>query len=463
MAPDGRFAYVINKGSGDLSAYRIDATTGMLKPVPGSPFALDYSSFGPNGIVVDPTGRFAYVASDAGVSAFSINAATGVLARIPGSPFATERAAFGTSGFGTASIAISPSGRHAYVLNYDRNTVSAYTIDATGALEPVGSSVDAGQNSNEMGAGANVTVSPQGKFAYATTRCCVYVYAIDATTGGLAPSAHLSFGEPGVFALTGFAIDPTGRFAYILDGSRYYSNDSHVYAYGIDAKTGTLKALPGRGSDAGAEPYSVTIDPSGRFAYVLNREKPDDPAAPATIYSYRINPASGELTALARPPFVVAGNMTDRVARWFNAGRCAAFTSMLWSDEHPPPVAKHDAEGLIFGHVTPATAGYFYDPTSHAALHYPTGDSGGTIILRMIGEPPAGVSRRDLSKLQTASGIKLGSSAEALVGALGEPKIIAGCDQQRYVYLRSRDGEPLSIEFTITHGRVTEISEGLGG
>lgn len=33
-----RFAYVANNGSANVSAYTIDATTGALTPIPGSPF-----------------------------------------------------------------------------------------------------------------------------------------------------------------------------------------------------------------------------------------------------------------------------------------------------------------------------------------------------------------------------------------------------------------------------------------
>ena len=449
FAQGGRFAYVINKGSGNVSGYSIDATTGALKPLRGSSFALDYSAFGPNGIVVDPAGRFAYVASDAGISALSIDAKTGVLARIPGSPFGRVQ----SDGFGTVSIAIAPSGRHAYGLNYFRNTVSAYTIDATGALALAGSPLDAGQNSNEPGESSSVTIDPKARFAYVTASCCLYVYAIDATSGALTHSAHLSLGQPGEFTIEGFAIDPTGRFAYALNASR-------VYAYGIDADTGTLKALNPQGVRAGEEPYKITIDPAGAFAYVFDR---GSSTTAMKIYAYGIDSTTGRLTALARSPFAVAASLTDPVARWFNAGTCAAFTGTVWSDAHPPPVSKRDSEGLAGDQNIPATAHYFYDPARGVAVHYAVNDSGGTITLRARGEPPSSVARRDLSGLRSTSGIKIGSSAAIVIDTLGEPKIATGCNQQQYVYLRSGFGEPLALEFTISQGRVTEISEELGG
>ena len=449
LASGGRFAYVINQGSNSVSAYKVNSTTGALTPLAGSPFAVDYSSSGPNGIVADPTGKHAYVTSDSGVTAFSINATTGALLRVPGSPFAAGR-----SNFGTSSIAVEPSGRFAYVLNRFDNTISVYSIDERGALKLAGSPLDAGQNSNDIGAFASATVEPDGKFLYVTGSCCLYVYAIDAKTGALAIRAHLRLSTPGEQGVTGFALDPTSAFAYAIVGSS-------VYAYKIDV-TGTLKAV-GSGKfaiHAGTDPYRITIVPSGKYAYVFGR---GSRVAAPTISAYRIDGSTGGLTALARSPFAVADNETDPIARWFNAGRCAAFNEMLWTDAHPPPLVKRGSDGVIQDRVTAATRGYFYDPRTGFALHYPNTDSGGTFTLRLSGPPPPGVPRHDLSELRTASGIKLGTRADTVVSMLGEPKIVKGCGLQRYVYLRNSDGEPTSLEFTIDDGRVVEIFEDFGG
>jgi 6-phosphogluconolactonase len=449
LAPGGRFAYVVNKGSDSVSGYKINAMTGALTPLADSPFAVDYSSSGPNGIVVEPAGRYAYVTSDAGVTALSIDTTTGALVRVPGSPFAAGR-----SDSGTAAIAVEPLGRFAYVLNTSDNTISVYSIDKRGALKLTGSPLDAGQNSNDMGAFASATVEPNGKFLYVTGSCCLYVYAIDGSTGALAIRAHLWLSKPGDIGPAGFAIDPTSAFAYAVIGG-------NVNAYKIDT-TGTLKAAGGGKAAvrAGTYPYGVTIDPTGKYAYVFNRGS--GIAAP-TISAYRIDASTGDLRALARSPFAVADNETDPIARWFNAGRCTAFNKMLWTDAHPPPVVKRGSDSVIQDRATATTRGYFYDPKSRYALHYPNTDSEGTFTLRLSGPPPPGVPRHDLSKLQTASGIKLGTRADTVESLLGAPKIVNGCGLQRYVYLRNRQGEPTSLEFTIDDGRVIEIFEDFGG
>ena len=84
-----RFAYVANFSSDNVSAYSINASTGALAAVAGSPFA---SGSNPWSVTVDPSGRFAYVANSGSlnVSAYSINASTGVL-----TPFAPPTIAAG--------------------------------------------------------------------------------------------------------------------------------------------------------------------------------------------------------------------------------------------------------------------------------------------------------------------------------------------------------------------------------
>jgi DNA-binding beta-propeller fold protein YncE len=95
-----RFVYVANRGSNNVSAFSVDATTGALTAIAGSPFAAGNL---PVAIAVDPTGSYAYVANqmDATVSAFTINRTSGVLSAVNGSPFAT--------GSGPTSVAIDAS------------------------------------------------------------------------------------------------------------------------------------------------------------------------------------------------------------------------------------------------------------------------------------------------------------------------------------------------------------------
>ena len=130
MDPTGKFAYITANGL--VYAYMINAASGALTPVSGSPFGPDLSS---EGLTINPTGKFVYVTNtnSSSISGYRINAATGALTPIASSPL---------SSLGLpASVTIDPTGTAPYVANEINNSYStsynvcAYTIDpATGAL-----------------------------------------------------------------------------------------------------------------------------------------------------------------------------------------------------------------------------------------------------------------------------------------------------------------------------------------
>jgi YD repeat-containing protein len=101
LDPTGRFVYVANQGSNNVSAYTIDPNAGFLTPVFGSPFAVGN---GPDSVVVDFSGSFLYVTNKLGstISAFSINQTSGALTPITGSPFNTGTAPVSVVTTGTA-------------------------------------------------------------------------------------------------------------------------------------------------------------------------------------------------------------------------------------------------------------------------------------------------------------------------------------------------------------------------
>jgi len=82
--PTGKFVYVANRASNTVSGYGIDATSGVLTPLAGSPFMTGTS---PVFVATDPTGKFAYVVNSGSntVSAYTIEATSGILAPLAGS------------------------------------------------------------------------------------------------------------------------------------------------------------------------------------------------------------------------------------------------------------------------------------------------------------------------------------------------------------------------------------------
>ena len=297
-----RFAYVANRDSGDVSAYTINSTSGVLAPIScnsscsGSNFLAGNN---PYSVTVDPSGKFAYVANNSSddVSAYTITS-TGALA-----PNGTTLA-----GSKPSSVSVDPTGKFVYVTNWGdtvtSSTVSAYTITSTGALAPNGSAL-AGSQPN------SVTVDPSGQFAYVANFSSndISAYAID-STGALSPincsGTCNGINFPAGAGPGSVTVDPTGKFVYVAN---WGSGD--VSAYTIDPGTGTAGALTqipcggGNGCNvdnflAGSLPNSVIVDPSGQFAYVANWGSGD-------VSAYKIDSTTGALTAVGSSQVLAGG------------------------------------------------------------------------------------------------------------------------------------------------------------
>jgi 6-phosphogluconolactonase len=290
-SPSPEFVYVANNVSQNVSAYVVNAVTGALAPVSGSPFASGVGPFGPT---VDPAGRFAYVANnDAGsnkgtVWAYSIQATTGALTTVAGSPFQAD--------FGTGFVAVDPSGRFAYASNYTSGDVTGYTIDAsTGALTSIGNFATG------TGTGASsLAIDPSGKFLYVSNNTpsgpgSVSAFAIDQTTGLLTQVLGSPF--PAGTNTLQVAVDPLDRFVYAT------SNGSDtITSFEIDHSTGSL--VPTGSLATGTDPIGVVVDPLGKLAYVALTNVNE-------VAAYTIDAATGTLTPLATFP---AGNGPSELA-----------------------------------------------------------------------------------------------------------------------------------------------------
>jgi 6-phosphogluconolactonase (cycloisomerase 2 family) len=282
VAPAGTFAYVTNEGdpwgyevdaNGSIAMFSIDATTGALT----SKGTMNGNCPGlcdPSPMVVDPSGKFAYVVTGGAgipfnVAMYSIDSTTGGL---------TSTGTIATGGV-PVSIVVDPSGKFVYMA-IPNDTVGspgnvfAYSINATtGALTSVGT-IAAGTNP------ASVVTDPASKFAYVANSGSndVSMYSIDATTGALTSIGTMAAGnEP-----TSMVVDPTGKFAYVTD---YGSNEISMYT--INTTTGALTSIGTMAAES--TPTSITIHPSGKFAYVTNSGSND-----VSIYS--IDATTGALT-----------------------------------------------------------------------------------------------------------------------------------------------------------------------
>jgi YVTN family beta-propeller protein len=295
--PSGKFAYVASEGcdaAGYVSMYTINPTTGALAsigpPVPTNDENTDY-------VTVDPSGKFAYVASSGNVwdidfgsiVTYAINPMTGALTTTTGGINAT-----GINGTPQLfnSVALDPSGKFAYAGDGGAfpagsfggsSNVSMYTINSTtGAMTSIGM-IPAEQP-------VSVAVDPSGKFVYAANENdapgsmgSVSMYTINAKTGALASIGTIAAGGNPLSV----AVDPVGAFAYVAN---FGSNDVSMYT--LDATTGALTFIGSIG--AGTHPFSVAVDPAGKFAYVANWTGSD---TDGSVSMYTIDATTGILTS----------------------------------------------------------------------------------------------------------------------------------------------------------------------
>lgn len=261
----GKFAYASSRASfayndiqraGTLITFAIDSTSGALVQV-GAPVVTAGSYQTP--VSIHPSGKFAYIASDAGMASFSINPGTGTLTSIDSLQGLTQTPYH--------TVRIDPSGKFVYASNYDtnrnQNGIAAFTIDGSiGRLSEIaGSPYHVGMAYSNPTIPYPVTIDPSGKFVYMGTGgtffCAVRV------------PCTLEF-EPG-----------------------------KIWAYTIDAATGVLSAVAGSPFAIDNEPISITIDPSGKAAYVLSR---GTDIRGNWIVAYTLNSATGALDQIGSYP-----------------------------------------------------------------------------------------------------------------------------------------------------------------
>ncbi len=245
----------------------------------------------PESIAIDPTGQFLSVAnrSDNTLSLFAIDQSSGQLTAVNevNSRVAPSAVAYYTD---TAEVTVTP--RFAYVGNYNGFSVSAYAINASsGSLTSIGTPV------GTAGKPSAVTSDLSGSYLYATndTTDNVSVFSINSGNGTLTEISGSPFNietnpTGPEFGPISISIDPSGRFAYVANSSDTLS------AYNIDSSTGALSSfITGSPFATGDIPSAVAVDPTGRFLYNANLNADN-------ISAFSIDATTGALSTIGTIP-----------------------------------------------------------------------------------------------------------------------------------------------------------------
>ena len=156
LVGSSEFAYVANMSDYTISAYNIDSISGTLNPICGGSTGITCPSAGtyPSSVTVDQSGKFVYVANE-----FSNNISVYTIDQTYGTLTSVTIVDAGTSPTSIITVKL-PVGEFAYVTNTSDGTVWFYSINSSdGSLTYLGQ-VSAGTYP------ASVTVDPLLRFAY---------------------------------------------------------------------------------------------------------------------------------------------------------------------------------------------------------------------------------------------------------------------------------------------------------
>jgi 6-phosphogluconolactonase (cycloisomerase 2 family) len=244
---DNRFAYAASNAS--IFSYGVDQVTGALTALPGSPFPTGSTQ----GMAIHPSGNWIYVADgDSGLLTFAVNPTTGALTNV------------GTLAFKSFSFTLHPSGNLAYVTGHPSSSpgIFAFSIDGNGVL----ASIPGGPVANVVGS-RTMGIDPSGKFAYAPNQIgtSVSAFTINTTTGALSPIVGSPYTT--LFGPSSIAFDPQGAFVYVACWGGP-SNSGGLHAFAINSSSGALNQIVGSPYHT-AYSWAIAMNRSGKILYEM--------------------------------------------------------------------------------------------------------------------------------------------------------------------------------------------------
>lgn len=137
----------------------------------------------------------------------------------------------------------------------------------------------AGASDRARGTASPALAPAPASYALNTQGGSVATFKVDPATGELRRNGFTDAGS----IPRSITLSPSGRFAYAAND---FTDELSVFS--IDASTGAISSV-GMSIATGTTPQGVTIDPSGRFAYVPNFGSND-------VSAYAIDARTGALT-----------------------------------------------------------------------------------------------------------------------------------------------------------------------
>jgi 6-phosphogluconolactonase (cycloisomerase 2 family) len=242
----------------NLMGYPLSAATGL----PGAGFNFG-DAVTSGSVAIDTTEQWGFESDSTNGVIFTYENIGGswfLLSYLTGSGTVTSFPA----GAGAGPMMVDPVGRFLYVANRGAKSISAYDYAGTSPelLEATGNSVLPFTDGSPFSVSAQplaLAMDPGGAFLYViASDQTLQVYGVDYVSGGhLAHLTTASLAGPPA----GVAAEPTGRFVYAADSLG-------VKAFSVD-KSGSLTAITLSSAISLSNISGIFVEPSGKFLYVL--------------------------------------------------------------------------------------------------------------------------------------------------------------------------------------------------
>ena len=254
-AHNASFLYAANDGSGTISAFKINSTTGALTHVQGSPFLADGAPGGDYALATSPDNKFLFATCDCttNIHVYAIGNA-GALGEVEGSPFQT--------GANSDGLKVSSNSQLLVVAEGSLTAVGVYSISSTGTLTAV-----AGSPFASSATPFNVAVNCAGNLVFVTDNGSYdgSYAAIDVFSMSSAGSLSLVSGGPFFNGTTetsgGEVLSPNGKYLFVTDT---FSSDISTLAVGSD---GALTQVAGSPFTTSGWTGGIAVSHSGTYLY----------------------------------------------------------------------------------------------------------------------------------------------------------------------------------------------------
>jgi 6-phosphogluconolactonase (cycloisomerase 2 family) len=303
----GLYVYVVNSTDntdGDVSAFTIDAATGALTAVAGSPVAANK---GPSAIAIYADyalqgNTLVYVSNmtSADMTTFEYAGSNGALPVIGNSsiflPAPTtlvpESMVTGTGG--------SPYDPYVFIGGRgtgSQGTIAGLRLDNMGFVSATATGFDTATVTAGPVLGLALDNPASLLFATASSANLLYVYSAntDASLTAFVEGPYKTGNDPRGVAVLPINSDNTYKTGFVYTANR---GDNNISAFAFDAQAATLQ--PATTFATGKAPVGIAIDATGTYLYSAN-------SGDGTVSAFSINPTTGALTSLGAA--VASGNL----------------------------------------------------------------------------------------------------------------------------------------------------------